>query len=222
MIVKRLLTILLIISMLLLTTSCEVYDFIMQLPSGDNGPTVNPDGTITYVDMTAADYDEINKLMDKTGDNVTVKVTSNNRGAILNAEYVITADTVRYTVDQLNKLPEDADINKLPGAMSSSYSGEARINENGEIVSDGEQIALPEGEVMSGKLNFNEDNFRNGKRSPTGFEGEVISVSSLMGVKMNVDSMTVKVDYDETAISRIILTYVKDKATVTVTYEFSN
>lgn len=218
---KKFITVLLILSILLLTTSCQLFDFVNSLPSGDEGPTVNPDGTINYVDMTPADYDQLNKLMGKIGENITVKVVSNNRGAILNAEYVITSDTVRYTVEQLNMLPEDADINKLPEGMTSSYSGEARINESGELIADsGEAIVLPEGEVMSGKINFNEDNFRNGKRSPTGFEGEVISVSSLLGIKLDVDSMSVKVDYQESAIARIVLTYVKDGATVTVTYVF--
>ena len=220
---KKLLILVLICSMLMLATSCQLYDYIAQLPSGDNGPTVNPDGTITYVDMTAADYDEINKLMDKIGENVTVKVVSNNRGAVLSAEYVITADSVSYTVEQLNMLPEDADINKLPESMTTTYSGEAHRNEAGELIDDsGEAVVLPEGEVMAGSINFSEDNIREGKRSPYGFEGEVVSVSKLLGVKMDVESMHVKVDYSEDAIVRIVLTYVKDKATVTVTYEFSN
>ena len=218
---KKFITILLILSILLLTTSCQLLDFVNSLPSGDNGPTVNPDGTINYVDMTPADYDQLNKLVGKLDNNVAVKVVSNNRGAILNAEYVITDEAVLYTVEQLNMLPEDADINKLPDSMTSIYNGVARLNEGGEIVTEsGEVIALPEGEVLTGKFNFNEDNFREGKRSPTGFEGEVISVSSLLGVKINVDSMKVKVDYHETAIARIVLTYVKDGATVTVTYAF--
>lgn len=217
---KKLAIILLIFSMLLLTTSCEVYDFIMQLPSGDNGPTVNPDGTINYVEMTAADYDQLNKLMKEVGNNLTVKVVSNNRGAILNAEYVITGDTVRYTVEQLNMLPTDADINKLPDSMATAYSGEAHLNSKGEIIDDhGEAIALPDGELTSGSFKFDEDNFRNGKRSPDGFEGEVISVSSLLGLKLEVDSMNIKVDYSEEIITRIVLTYVQDDNTVTVTYE---
>ena len=218
---KRFITILLILSILLLTTSCELLDFVNSLPSGDNDPTVNPDGSINYVDMTPADYDQINKLVTKLGTNVAIRVVSNNRGALLTAEYVISDEAVVYSVEQLNMLPEDADINKLPDSMTSTYSGVARFNESGEIVTEsGEVIALPEGEVLTGKFNFNEDNFREGKRSPTGFEGEVISVSSLLGVKINVDSMKVKVDYHETAIARIVLTYVKDGATVTVTYAF--
>lgn len=219
---KKLITVLLIISMLLLTTSCDLLEAIQQLPSGDNGPTINPDGTINYVDMTAADYDELNKLVAKVGESFTVKVNGNYNGAILNAEYAVNADTVRYTVEQLNKLPEDAAIDKLPETMASSYSGEAKLNENGELVTeDGALITLPEGETVKGKFNFSEDNFRNAKRSPYGFEGEATSVSSLFGVKLSVDSMTVKVDYTETEIVKIVITYAKDSSTVTVTYEFN-
>ena len=219
---KKLLTILLTFSMILLMTSCEIYEFIEKLPTGDNGPTVNPDGSINYVDMTAADYDQINKLMKKIGDNVTVTVVSKNRGATLNAEYVVNGDTVKYTLQQLNMLPEDADVNKLPESMIQTQSGEARLGENGELVDNGgTAVTLPEGEVISGKFNFDENNFRNAKRSPDGFEGDVVSVSSLLGVKLEVDSMSVKVSYGDKYITKIVLTYVKADSTVTVTYEFN-
>ena len=218
---KKLAILLLIFSMLLLMTSCDIYDLITQLAGGGNGPSEDPDDN-NYSEMTDSDYDQLNELFENIGENLTVKVESNNRGVILNAEYVISEDSVRYTVEQLNMLPEDADINKLPESMITEYSGEAHLNENGEIIDEGgEVILLPEGEVMSGNISFDEKNFRDGKRSADGFEGEAISVPAFLGVDMQVDSMNVKVDYSETGISRLILTYIKGDATVTVIYEFA-
>ena len=218
---KKLAILLLIFSMLLLMTSCDIYDLITQLAGGGNGPSEDPDDN-NYSEMTDSDYDQLNELFENIGENLTVKVESNNRGVILNAEYVISEDSVRYTVEQLNMLPEDADINKLPESMITEYSGEAHLNENGEIIDEGgEVILLPEGEVMSGNISFDEKNFRDGKRSADGFEGEAISVPAFLGVDMQVDSMNVKVDYSETGISRMILTYIKGDATVTVIYEFA-
>ena len=218
---KKLAILLLIFSMLLLMTSCDIYDLITQLVGGGNGPSEDPDDN-NYSEMTDSDYDQLNELFENIGENLTVKVESNNRGVILNAEYVISEDSVRYTVEQLNMLPEDADINKLPESMITEYSGEAHLNENGEIIVEGgEVILLPEGEVMSGNISFDEKNFRDVKRSADGFEGKVISVSAFLGVDMQVDSMNVKVDYSETSISRMVLTYIKGDATVTVTYEFA-
>ena len=219
---KKLLVILMICSMLFLATSCQVYDFIQQLPSGDMEPTVNPDGTINYVEMSAEDYDQLNALIEEVSKNVTVTVTSTNSGAVLNAVYVITNDRVEYTVDQLAMLPEDADINKLPESMIETYSGVVLKNGNGDLVDENNvPVALPESDIVSGEFNFSESNFRNGKRSPYGFEGDVISVSALFGIKMSVDSMHVKVDYSDAGITRIAIDYVKDGASVTVTYEFS-
>ena len=170
---KKLAILLLIFSMLLLMTSCDIYDLITQLAGGGNGPSEDPDDN-NYSEMTDSDYDQLNELFENIGENLTVKVESNNRGVILNAEYVISEDSVRYTVEQLNMLPEDADINKLPESMITEYSGEAHLNENGEIIDEGgEVILLPEGEVMSGNISFDEKNFRDGKRSADGFEGEL-------------------------------------------------
>ena len=219
---KKLLVILMIFSMLFLATSCQVYEFIQKLPSGDMEPTVNPDGTINYVEMSAEEYDKLNALIQEVSKNATVTVTSTNSGAVLNAVYVITNDRVEYTIDQLAMLPEDADINKLPESMIESYSGVAFKNGNGDLVDENNApVVLPEGSTVSGKFNFSESNFRNGKRSPDGFEGDVISVSALFGVKMSVESMHVKVDYSDAGITRIAINYVKDGAKVTVTYEFS-
>lgn len=219
---KKLAIFVLVLSMLFIATSCELYQFIEQLPTGGNDPTVNPDGTINYVEMSAADYDVLNELMEDIGNNFTVKVRSENRGAVLNAEYVITEDKITYTVESLAMLPEDGDISKLPVSMVESRSGEAIRGENGDILDDDNNaVVLPEGDTVKGNIRFDEGFFRNGKRSPSGFEGDVISVSSFLGVKMSVDSMKVRVDYTDSAITSIVLYYVKDGANVTVTYEFN-
>ena len=208
--------------MLLISTSCELYHFIEQLPTGGNDPTVNPDGTINYVEMSAADYDVLNELMDDISNNFTVRVKSENRGAVLNAEYIISDDKIQYTVETIAMLPEDGDISKLPVSMLETLTGEAIRGENGDILDDDNAaVVLPEGDTIKGNIKFDEGYFRNGKRSPSGFEGDVISVSSFLGIKMSVDSMKVKVDYSDAGITTIVLYYVKDGANVTVTYEFN-
>ena len=219
---KKLAIILLVLSMLLISTSCELYHFIEQLPTGGNDPTVNPDGTINYVEMSAADYDVLNELMDDISNNFTVRVKSENRGAVLNAEYIISDDKIQYTVETIAMLPEDGDISKLPVSMLETLTGEAIRGENGDILDDDNAaVVLPEGDTIKGNIKFDEGYFRNGKRSPSGFEGDVISVSSFLGIKMSVDSMKVKVDYSDAGITTIVLYYVKDGANVTVTYEFN-
>ena len=219
---KKFLAIFLILSMLLFTTSCQLKIFADKLFGNANGTEDGtPDETPAYKDMTPEDYSELNNLVTKLEGNLTVRITSDDRGAILNAEYVISGNTVRYSVEQLNKLPEDADINKLPSSMVSTYTGEATMNENGVLVTDdGVEIALPDGEFTKGSFTFDESNFKGGKRYDTGFEGECISVSALLGIETSITSMTVKVTYDATAISTIVLNYTNGSAMVTVTYTF--
>lgn len=220
---KKFLAIFLILSILLFTTSCQLKDFADKIfgaldGSGEETPD---DNAPAYKEMTPEDYEQLNDLLTKVDNTLTIQVVSDNRGATLHAEYVISDDSVSYSVEQLNKLPEDADINKLPSSMVSTYSGVATKNENGVLVTDdGEEIVLPEGFVAKGAFTFDESNFKEGKRYDTSFEGEVISVSALLGIETNITSMTVKVTYDATAISTIVLTYTSGSANVTLTYTF--
>ena len=218
---KKLLAIFLILSILLFTTSCQFMDFADKLFGSLDNTEETPDDTPDYKEMTPEDYDELNSLLTKVDDTITIARVSENLGATLRAEYVVSPDSVRYTVEQLNKLPEDADINKLPSSMVSTYSGVATKNENGVLVTeDGEEIALPEGELSKGAFHFDESNFKEGKRYDTGFEGEVLSVSALLGVETSITSMYVRVTYNDASISAIVLTYTSGSANVTVTYTF--
>ena len=158
---KKFLAIFLILSILLFATSCQLRDFADALFGNLNDTEATPDNTPDYKEMTPEDYDKLNNLLTKVDDSLTIQVVSDNRGATLRAEYVISGDSGRSSVEQLNKLPEDADINKLPSSMISTYNGMATKNENGVLVTDdGEEIALPEGDFAKGAFTFDESNFK--------------------------------------------------------------
>ena len=216
---KKLIIIIMLISALLLSTSCG----IIPLPNPDapGEPGINPDGSIDYVDMTGNDYAKIEELYALVGNKVDISVKTESLGVTLNATYAIGGDTVTYSVETLNMLPSDGNIENLPESMISTITGAAHINENGELVDDGDgTVALPEGTTVAGVMDFSEGNFKDGKRSPYGFEGEVASVKDFLGADVDVDSMYAKVDYTDAAISSITLTYTRGNATVTITYTF--
>ena len=219
---KKIAAIFLLISMLFLVTSCDISDIFQETePDDQSQPGFNPDGSIIYAEMTDSDYDKISELHSAVGNKVAVSVITENLGAILKADYAIDGELITYTVEKLNMLPSDGDINKLPDSMISTYTGTAHINENGELVDDSDgEVALPEGTALAGNMDFSPDNFENGKRSPYGFEGNVKSVQDFLGVDLTVNSMSVKVDYTDSGISTIVLNYTKGSAKITITYKF--
>ena len=222
---KKLATILMLVLVLLLSTSCfnknKQPDNPIEQPGVPSEPGFNEDGSIVYVDMKDGDYDKIDEMHSEVGNKINISVITESRGVILNANYAVDGNKVSYTVEKLNMLPSDGDINKLPESMSTIYSGTAHVNEKGELVDDADgAVVLPEGTSLLGNMNFSQENFKDGKRSPYGFEGSVASVKGFLGFEVDVNDMKVKVDYTDAGISSIILTYTKGEAKVTITYKF--
>ena len=220
---KKLAIILLVLSMLFLTTSCDILEQFLvtyPLPGGNDGRPGADGGD--YEEMTEGDYDELNKLLKTLESNVVVTVETKKAGVLLTSMYVITDEYVKYSVQNFAMLPEDGDIGKLDGGMILHVNGDARFNERGELIDDeGNAVNLPDVEMLGRGMNLDAENFSSAHRSDIEFEGEAISAAKLLGVDTDVQNVTVRIEYHEDKITFMSLSYDKGGADVYVTYDFN-
>ena len=86
---------------------------------------------------------------------------------------------------------------------------------------DGEGVTLPSYDELKGNFSFAESNFKNVTTQGNSLSADVESPSSFYGSTVNVQNMKVTVEYTETALSKIVITYQTANSTVTTTYEFA-
>ena len=92
---------------------------------------------------------------------------------------------------------------------------------NGEIIIlDGTNVTLPAYDELRGAFNFDESNLKNIVTESNSLKADVISPSMFYGSNVNVQNMRIDVEYSETELLKIVITYRTNYSTVTNTYEF--
>ena len=222
---KKLAIIILVLSMLFLTTSCDILEQIiatLPTPGGDIGL---PDGDEIYGEMTQDDYDRMNKLLETLDNNVVVTVETKKAGIILTSVYAITEEYVKYSVQSLAMLPSDGDIINMPSDMIITVSGDAKYNDRGELIDeDGNFVSLPDGgdhEFFGAGMHLEAENFSDARISESDFEGDAISAAKLFNVDTDVQGIGVRIEYQGDEITFMSLYYNKGGADVYVTYDFN-
>ncbi len=180
----------------------------------DNKPTSGEDST---VEQTV--YEQLDALTDVNYKMVKVRVVTDTDNVQLFAEYVLTQYNVQYSIEQLNKLPSNGDITGVSSEYKSTITGSASVD-NGEIILDGENITLPAYDELKGNFNFDESNLKNVIIENNILKADVVSSSAFYGSEVNVENMKITVEYTQTALSKIVITYQTTYSSVTTTYEF--
>ena len=212
---KILVSIILIFALLMCLGSCAVEDELEGLESKTN---TNQNELIPQANATV--YDSLNKLVQTKYKKVNLDITSVTGDVELTSNYVLTDSVVSYSVEQLNKLPIDGNIENISPNYKKTLTGTAKI-ENGKVTTlDGESVTLPSYDELSGKFNFKENVFKSIKIEAGKFTAEVVSISEFLGIDKAIDEMTIVVEYTSSALQKITITYKTTNSTVTTVYEF--
>ena len=208
---KLIISIVLLFALLMYITACSGSKDPEPTPGGSDTPTPPISQTI---------YERLDGLADKEYKKVKVGVVTNTDDIQLSAEYVLTQYNVLYSIEQLNLLPHDGDISEIPPEYKTTISGSA-IVDNGEIIIlDGTNVTLPSYDELKGNFNFDESNLKNIVTESNSLKADVISPSMFYSSNVNVQNMRIDVEYSETELLKIVITYRTNYSTVTNTYEF--
>jgi hypothetical protein len=201
---KKIISVVLLLAFLMCITACGGSG---NPPSGGNPPA------------EATVYEVLNTLANKSYAKVNVKIETQTEGVQLSAEYALTQSNVQYKIEQLNLLPEDGSSPDASSAYKSTVSGSAAI-QNGEIVLDGASVSLPSYSELQGAFKFEESNLSGIVQESGTLEASVVSPSAFYGRTANVQNMKVAVEYTQTALTKIVITYQASGTAVTATYAF--
>ena len=223
---KKLLIIFAALSMLLMCmTACSGSED--PEPTPDPKPNPAPGGSDSSDSSDSSDTESVYELLDELADEdysrVDIDVEVETGFAKLYSNYSVTRSSVIYSIERLNLLPSDGIITDLPSSYKTTVTGYALI-ENGQVVElDGDSdIELPSYSELRGSFNFDEWNFTNAVTGDGYFEADVISPTSFYGTYVDMSDLKVEVEYTNSALTEIIITYSTQNATVKTVYEFVN
>ena len=213
---KKIIILLIIVSMLpMCMTAC------FRLKNLEPTPTPKPLPDDTNPPVTKTVYDLLGELVDKDYAKIEIDIVTATDFAELYSNYVLTQSNVAYSIERLNMLPSNGNITDLPANYKTTVTGYALI-ENGQVVElDGSKdVTIPSYDELHGNFNFDESNFKNAVVATNSFEADVVSPSHFYGVDMDMSNLKVKVEYTETLLTKITISYSTTNATVQTVYAF--
>ena len=192
----------------------------MTACSGSKDPEPTPGGD-TPPPVTQTIYEKLDEFADLNYQQIKLAVVTVTGEIQLSAKYTLTQSNVSYSVEQLNMLPSNGDLTGVSPEYKTTHTGYAKIVDGKITELDGEGVTLPSYDELKGNFSFAESNFKNVTTQGNSFSADIVSPSSFYGSTVNVQNMKVNVEYTDTALSKIIITYQTAKSTVTTTYEFT-
>ena len=205
---KSIIALILSIVLLICMTAC----------SGTQNPEPTPDDSNSPATPTI--YDKLDDFSDLNYQQIKLTIVTVTGDIQLSANYTLTQNNVSYSVEQLNMLPSNGDLTGISPEYKTTHTGYAKIVDGKVTELDGEGVTLPSYDELKGNFSFAESNFKNVTTQGNYLSADVDSPSSFYGSTVNVQNMKVTVEYTETALSKIVITYQTANSTVTTTYEF--
>ena len=197
----------------------------MTACSGSKDPEPTPGGDTTtpttLPPVTETVYDKLDDFADLNYQQIKLTIVTVTGDIQLSANYTLTRSNVSYSVEQLNMLPSNGDLTGASPEHKITHTGYAKIVDGKVTELYGEGVTLPSYDELKGNFSFAESNFKNVTTQGNSFSADVVSPSCFYGSTINVQNMKVNVEYTDTALSKIIITYQTAKSTVTTTYEFT-
>ena len=161
----------------------------------------------------------LSSLAGKSYARVELTVITRTGFAELSAVYTLTQNTVSYSVEQLLPIPTDG---SLPSGYKTTLSGSARV-ENGTLVElDGSSVTLPTYDELTSGFHFEESNLENVVSQNGLLTADVCSPSAFYGRTVDLTDLKISVEYSETALLKMVLSYRSASADVTTTYAFGS
>ena len=191
-------------------------------------PTPTPTPTPTPPDdpnppVTQTVYDLLDDLADQNYSNIKIDIVVTTGFAELYSNYVLTQSNVVYSIERLNILPSEGNITDLPSNYKTTVTGCALIENGQEIELDGNKdVDLPSYDELKGNFNFDESNFKNAVVGTNSLEADVVSPSQFYGADVDMSNLKVKVEYTDTSLTKITISYSTTNASVQTVYVFGN
>ena len=183
---------------------------------GGDLTTGQPQGAGTF----QTTFDLLNELADQRYGRVSLDILTKTGDVTLEARYTLTDSEVTYSVEQLRLLP---DVGQAENGFSDdkvTLNGKASV-ENGVVTKmDDDNVSVPSYNELKGSFDFKESNFKNIQRENGKITAEVLSVSDFLGIDKELYDLKIAVEYNDTALQKITLTYRTTHATVTAVYGF--
>lgn len=219
---KQIFALLLTLTLLLCLCACGG-GTSQNSPEGTNPPAQeNPPAGGTPPTSSAEDtaLSEIRALVEIPYASIILDIQETAYGFVLNSKYVIEKESVSYSAERLNLLPEDGNFNALSPNYKTVFTGTGKI-ENGVITElDGSAIVLPSAEMLQGKFTFNKNCLSEINAQSGHLSASVTAPDVLLGRATRAQNMKIDVIYTESAIQEILLEYDLGDAHILTKYAF--
>ena len=165
-------------------------------------------------------YEILNELVQVNYKKVELDITTVTGDIELESSFVLTDSIVAYSVEQLNTLPSDGNVENSSPNYKTLLTGNAIIENEKVVKLDGESVTLPSYDELKGRFDFKESNFQNVETENGKFTANVISPSAFLGIEKSLNDMKIVVDYNSSALQKITITYKTTNSAVITVYEF--
>ena len=212
---KKIISFILILALLVCMAACSK----PKNPAQTTGSSVSG-GDQPSVTQTV--YEKLDDLAEIHYQKVELDIVTVTGDIQLSASYTLTKNNVSYSVEQLNLLPSDGNLTGVSPDCKTVLTGTAKIV-NGKVTEfDGQSVALPSYKELKGNFNFAENNLKNVVTKNNSLTADVVSPSVFYGSELSVQNMKIHVEYTETALGKITVTYQTANSTVTAVYAFEH
>ncbi len=214
---KIIISIVLILALLMSFVACGNKDSNETPSDGDSTPSATqpsePQKTV---------YDVLNGFTKQSYKKIQLDITTLTGDIKLEANYTLMANKVEYSIEQLNLLPSDGNLNNISPNYKTTIQGSAII-ENGKVTKlDDKAVNLPEYDELKGAFDFKESSFKNIQVDNGKFAADVINASAFIGTDKTISDMKIVVEYSDTSFQKVTITYKTSNSTVTTVYLFES
>ena len=210
---KIIISIILMLALLMSFVACDKGDSL-------NGDTTSPGTQFSETEKTV--YDVLNGLTNQSYKKIKLDITTLTGDIELKANYALSANKVDYSIEQLNFLPSDGNLENVSPDYKTTIQGSATI-ENGKVTKlDDEAVNLPEYDELKGAFDFKESYFKNIQTESGKFTADVVNASAFIGTDKSISDMKIAAEYSDAAFQKMTITYKTSKSTITFVYVFES
>ena len=214
---KIIISIILMLALLMSFVACDNGDSNGTPSNGNTTPPVtqpsDPEKTV---------YEVLNGLTNQSYKKIKLDITTLTGDIELKANYTLTANKVDYSIEQLNFLPSDGNLENVSPDYKTTIQGSATI-ENGKVTKlDDEAVNLPEYDELKGAFDFKESYFKNIQTESGKVTADVVNVSAFIGTDKSISDMKIVAEYSDAAFQKMTITYKTSKSTITFVYVFES
>ena len=210
---KIMISVILLLAILTGLSACSKSGKDSSSPSSSNVETQAPEHEQSVCEL-------LNGMTRVTYQKISLHITTRTGDMELEGRYSLTQSKVTYSVERMNLLPEDGNLDGISPDGKSVLEGTATV-ENGKITKlDGDAVELPTYEELRGAFDFQEDYFKNVESKSGFFSADVVSASSFLGTNKALKDVRLTVEYGASALEKLVITYQTANTTVTTEYVF--